>query len=44
MGALLHSLNHALFKSLLFLGAGAISDATHTLDLEELGGLFQRMP
>ena len=43
MGALLHSLNHALFKSLLFLGAGAIADATHTLDLEELGGLFQRM-
>ena len=43
MGALLHSFNHALFKSLLFLGAGAIADATHTLDLEELGGLFQRM-
>ena len=43
MGALLHSLNHALFKSLLFLGAGAIADAAHTLDLEELGGLFQRM-
>jgi hydrogenase-4 component B len=42
--ALLHSLNHALFKSLLFLGAGAISDATHTLDLEELGGLLRRMP
>lgn len=42
--ALLHSLNHALFKSLLFLGAGAISDATHTLDIEELGGLLRRMP
>jgi hydrogenase-4 component B len=43
MGALLHSLNHALFKSLLFLGAGAIADATHTVDIEELGGLFNRM-
>ncbi|HEV2729139.1 MAG TPA: proton-conducting transporter membrane subunit [Terriglobales bacterium] len=41
--ALLHSLNHALFKSLLFLGAGAISDAAHTLDLEELGGLQKGM-
>jgi hydrogenase-4 component B len=43
MAALLHSLNHALFKSLLFLGAGAISDATHTLNIEELGGLLTRM-
>ena len=42
--ALLHCLNHAIFKSLLFLGAGAISDAAHTLDLEELGGLQNRMP
>ncbi len=41
--ALLHALNHSLFKSILFLGAGAISDATHTLDLEQLGGLFNRM-
>jgi hydrogenase-4 component B len=43
MAALLHALNHALFKSLLFLGAGAISDAAHTLDIELLGGLFNRM-
>ena len=42
--ALLHSLNHALFKSLLFLGAGAISDSAHTLDLEQLGGLQKRIP
>ncbi len=42
--ALLHCLNHAIFKSLLFLGAGAISDGAHTLDLEELGGLQKRMP
>jgi hydrogenase-4 component B len=43
-GALMHTLNHALFKSLLFLGAGAISDSTHTVDLEKLGGLQRRMP
>lgn len=42
--ALLHSLNHALFKSLLFLGAGAISDSAHTLNLEQLGGLQKRIP
>ncbi len=41
--ALLHTMNHALFKSLLFLGAGAVSDAAHTLDIEELGGLLKRM-
>jgi hydrogenase-4 component B len=44
VGALLHAFNHALFKSLLFLGAGAISKATHTVDLEKLGGLQNRMP
>src|SRR5260370_5607997 len=44
IAALLHTFNHALFKSLLFLGAGAISDATHTIDLEKLGGLQRRMP
>lgn len=43
VAALLHALNHALFKSLLFLGAGAVSDATRTLDIELLGGLLKRM-
>ena len=43
LAGLLHCLNHAIFKGLLFLGAGAISDSTHTLDLEELGGLLKRM-
>ncbi len=43
-GGLLHVLNHALFKSLLFLGAGAVQHATETLDLEALGGLLKRMP
>lgn len=43
-GAVLHTLNHALFKGLLFLGAGAVYRATGTRDLEELGGLARRMP
>lgn len=41
---LFHSLNHALFKSLLFLGAGAIHQAAGTKDLERLGGLIRGMP
>ncbi len=40
---LLHVLNHSIFKGLLFLGAGAVQHAAHTLELEELGGLFKRM-
>ncbi len=42
--ALLHTLNHAVFKALLFLGAGAFERATHTLELDRLGGLLRRMP
>ncbi|WP_342241251.1 hydrogenase 4 subunit B [Inquilinus sp. OTU3971] len=42
--ALLHGINHALFKSLLFFGAGAVLTATGTRDLERLGGLIHRMP
>ena len=38
-GAILHVLNHALFKCLLFYAAGAVYRATHTIDLERLGGL-----
>jgi hydrogenase-4 component B len=41
---LFHTLNHAVFKSLLFMGAGAILQATHTRDLEQMGGLIRRMP
>jgi len=41
--ALFHVLNHALFKSLLFLSAGAIDRAVGTRDLERLGGLGQQM-
>jgi len=43
-GALLHTLNHALFKSLLFYAAGNVYQATHTLDIEKLGGLVKKMP
>ena len=43
-GALLHVINHALFKGLLFLGAGAIVHATGTRLLDDLGGLLKRMP
>ena len=43
-GALLHTLNHSLFKSLLFYTAGNIYQATHTMDVEKLGGLIKRMP
>ena len=44
LAALLHCLNHALFKSLLFLGAGSIFQQTHEHTLENLGGLIHRMP
>ncbi len=40
----LHVLNHSIFKGLLFLGAGAVGRAAHSLELEELGGLLKRMP
>jgi hydrogenase-4 component B len=43
-GALLHIVNHALFKGLLFLGAGAIDQQTHSRELDKLGGLLRRMP
>ncbi len=43
-GALLHTLNHSLFKSLLFFGAGSIYQQTHTRNIERLGGLIKKMP
>ena len=42
--ALFHVANHATFKALLFMGAGAIDSAVGTRDLERLGGLVRRMP
>ena len=41
---LFHVLNHSLFKSLLFFGAGAVLHATGTRNIEQLGGLIHRMP
>jgi formate hydrogenlyase subunit 3/multisubunit Na+/H+ antiporter MnhD subunit len=43
-GALLHTLNHSLFKSLLFFSAGNIYQSTHTMDIERLGGIAKKMP
>ena len=42
--ALFHVLNHALFKSLLFFGSGAVQTASGTLDINRMGGLLKRMP
>lgn len=43
LGGLLHVWNHAIFKSLLFLGAGSVVHATGSLNIEILGGLLKRM-
>jgi hydrogenase-4 component B len=43
-GALLHTWNHGIFKALLFLSAGAVVHATHTRDIDALGGLAKAMP
>ncbi len=44
IAALYHVLGHALFKGLLFLGAGAIAHSSHEYDLNNMGGLIRRMP
>jgi len=44
VGGLYHTINHACFKSLLFLGAGGVLHATGSRNMEELGGLIKRMP
>ena len=44
LGALFHLLNHATFKSLLFLCSGAVEHETGTRDLDEIGGLRKPMP
>jgi hydrogenase-4 component B len=43
-GALLHTLNHSLFKSLLFYGSGNVNQAVHSMDIEKMGGLGKLMP
>ena len=42
--ALLHTVNHAVFKALLFMGAGAFERAVGSLEIDRLGGLLRRMP
>ena len=42
--ALLHTLNHSLYKSLLFFAAGNVYQQTHTRNMEQLGGLIKNMP
>ncbi len=43
-GAILHTLNHSLFKSLLFYSAGSVISRLHTQDVEKMGGLIKYMP
>lgn len=44
VASMLHTINHAFFKGLLFMGAGSVVHATHTKDMEKLGGLIKQMP
>jgi len=44
VAGLFHTLNHGVFKCLLFLGAGNVLHATHTRNMEKMGGLIRRMP
>ncbi|MBI5627710.1 MAG: hydrogenase 4 subunit B [Candidatus Rokubacteria bacterium] len=44
VGGLYHTINHACFKGLLFLGAGSVLHATGTRNMEQMGGLIKRMP
>jgi hydrogenase-4 component B len=44
LAGLYHTINHAVFKALLFFGAGSLLYATHTRNMEEYGGLLRRMP
>src|SRR5208283_1675461 len=44
IAGLYHVLNHAVFKGLLFLGAGSVMHAAHTKNMEDMGGLIKTMP
>ncbi len=44
IASLFHTLNHSIFKSLLFMGAGSIVSQTHTRNIEKYGGLVKYMP
>ncbi len=43
-GGIFHILNHSIFKELLFFTAGSIYNKTHTLNIDNLGGLIKKMP
>lgn len=44
IAGLYHTMNHAMFKGLLFMGAGAVLHATHSRNMEYMGGIIHRMP
>jgi len=44
IAALYHTINHAMFKGLLFMGAGAVLHSTGSRNMEQMGGLIHRMP
>lgn len=44
VASMFHTLNHALFKGLLFMAAGSVHYSTHTKNIEDLGGLIKKMP
>jgi hydrogenase-4 component B len=43
-GALMHTLNHSLFKSMLFYSTGNIYQSTHSVNIDRMGGLIKKMP
>ena len=43
IAALFHTINHGIFKALLFLGAGTVGEVEGTVDLERLGGLWSEL-
>ncbi|MDR3266360.1 MAG: NADH-quinone oxidoreductase subunit L [Tannerella sp.] len=44
MSSMFHLFTHAMFKALLFLGAGAIIHAVHSNEMKDMGGLWKYMP
>lgn len=44
VAAIFHLMTHAFFKALLFLAAGSVIHGTHTQDIQEMGGLWRKMP
>jgi hydrogenase-4 component B len=44
IASMYHTMNHSVFKGLLFMGAGSVVYATHTRNMENLGGLIKKMP